>query len=135
MVCHGPKSSTINANIRVGINPGTIQTYSLTCKAQHGTQDLGRVFIGKPMQWVVSDVSPTGPTNITYNLTPPNYTNTVSFNIPSNGSFAVPYTYYTGGQKSFNVTISKTIGGVTYRGSCNNATTTAVIYDGTEIEI
>ena len=106
----------------------------LVCIAQHGTQDLGKVFIGKQMKWVVSGVDIGGLYLIDYKLDPPNYNNKVTMNLTTAG-FSVPYTYYEGGDKRFDVTITMFDGAKIHIGKCTNATTTAVIYDGTEIEI
>ena len=119
----------------VTANDGKFIYFTPTCKALVGTNDFGKVFIGKSMKWVVSGISPAGKYKITYALNPPGYVGTVpSFPILS-GSFSILNTYYVGGTARLTISILMTdAAGNTYIGTCSGQTI-AVPYDGTEIEI
>jgi len=105
------------------------------CTAMVGTNNLGKVFVGKRMNWRISNVYPRGKYTVRYKLSPPMSSMATASNILiDSGAMSIYNTYTYVGTKYCEVTLEITDAqGFTYIGTCTNQTL-AVPYDGTVIE-
>jgi hypothetical protein len=111
----------------------TVNIYP-TCEAQYELETFGKVFVGKRMNWHVSNISPPGTYTVRYKLDPP-MSSFAQTDININNSFNIYNTYTYVGTKNFNLEIEMIdyANSIRYVGLCSTSTV-AVPYDGTVVE-